>query len=173
MTSHSFVDESKHGLYLLVAVLIQPAMLARTRRELGAMVLPGQRRIHFYKERDDRRSMIANRLADLPAEAVIYQVSRSDREARDRCLTALIRDHLERNVQRLVLERDDSRVDSDRRLMRQAIRLASAEDRFAYSHLRAHEEPLLSFPDAIAWCWTHGGHWRAKVKGMVTEVFHA
>jgi hypothetical protein len=56
--THSFVDESKGASYLLVAALIQPPHLALIRKAIEEMVLPRQRRIHFYQERDSRRSQI-------------------------------------------------------------------------------------------------------------------
>jgi len=36
--------------------------------------------------------------------------------------------------------------------------------------LRAHSEPLLAIPDAIVWCWQRGGHWKARVSAMISEV---
>jgi hypothetical protein len=39
-----------------------------------------------------------------------------------------------------------------------------------YEHLRAHEECLLSVPDAVAWCWSHRSGWRERVRGIVTDV---
>jgi hypothetical protein len=35
---------------------------------------------------------------------------------------------------------------------------------------RAEHELLLAVPDAIAWCWTKGGHWRDRVQPLATEV---
>jgi hypothetical protein len=36
--------------------------------------------------------------------------------------------------------------------------------------MRAYEESLLAIPDAIAWSWAKGGHWRARVSEIVTDV---
>jgi len=77
VTAHSFVDESKSPSYLMAAAMVRPANLSRLRQEMAAMVLPRQRRIHFNNERDSRRSQIMGRLAELPIEAVIYEVSHS------------------------------------------------------------------------------------------------
>ncbi len=171
MITHSFVDESKTSTYMLVAVFIRPANLAPLRRELASLVLPRQRRIHFHAERPDRRSQLIDLFVEMPLEAAIYETPRGmEKAARDGCLAMLIRDHLERDVRRLVLERDDSRVDSDRKLLHDEVTRAGSADRLSYEHLRAYEEPLLAIPDAIAWCWARGGHWRVKAKRVVTCV---
>jgi hypothetical protein len=70
----------------------------------------------------------------------------------------------------LVLESDESNVESDRRVIRQEIARAQALDHMIYEHIRAFEEPLLAVPDAIGWCWAKGGHWRIKVKSLVAGV---
>lgn len=52
----------------------------------------------------------------------------------------------------LVLERDDSVFELDRKVLYRAVRQSEGGD-LRYEHLRAREEPLLVIPDAIAWCW--------------------
>jgi hypothetical protein len=41
---------------------------------------------------------------------------------------------------------------------------------FAYAHLRGKEDLLMCIPDAIAWCWSRGGEWRARVAVYTTEI---
>jgi hypothetical protein len=173
VTTHSFVDESKRRLYLLVVASIRTANVSRVRQAISGLVLPNQRRIHFYHERDNRKSMIMSRLSELPIEATIYQAAKVDSHARSRCLTLLIRDQLKRDVRRLILERDNTQVDADRRLLHREVHMAGAAGRIIYDHLRAHEEQLLAMPDAIAWCWAQGGHWRVKAKSLVSDVIEA
>lgn len=72
-------------------------------------------------------------------------------------------------AQMLVLERDDSILRLDRQLLYQQVREHDCVE-LEYRHLRAHEEPLLAIPDAIAWCWQRGGPWRDRVRELVTEV---
>ncbi|HEX6684851.1 MAG TPA: hypothetical protein VF062_18830 [Candidatus Limnocylindrales bacterium] len=72
-----------------------------------------------------------------------------------------------------MLERDDSHAEADRRLLRAELQAAGAADRLTYEHVRAYEEPLLAIPDAVAWCWVKGGHWRVKAKQMVTAFNQA
>ncbi|GIH04746.1 hypothetical protein Rhe02_28130 [Rhizocola hellebori] len=172
MPVHSFIDESKRNSYLLAAALIAPAQLAKARRAIAALVMPGQRRIHFYSERDSRKSQIVTTIAELPLEVVLIEASGAIHEnaARGRCLHALIQDHIGRRVSRIVLERDESQVEADRRILRREIERHGLLDCVTYEHVRAHEEALLAIPDAIAWCWAKGGHWRVRVKALVAEM---
>jgi hypothetical protein len=172
MPIHSFVDEYKTCTYMLIAAMLRPGSVAAGRRVINSMVMPRQRRLHFHNERNSRRAFIIDRIAELPVEAVIYQARdpTDEKAARKACLTALIRDQLKRGAQRLVFEADESLVEFDRRLLNAEVRAHGAVDRVSYEQVRPFEEPLLAIPDAIAWCWARGGHWRVKVKQLVTDV---
>lgn len=50
------------------------------------------------------------------------------------------------------------------------VRELGCQDDHVYRHHRAHEEPLLALPDAIAWSWHRGGQWRKRVEPLVTAV---
>lgn len=39
-----------------------------------------------------------------------------------------------------------------------------------YEHRRAHVEPPLSLPDAVAWCWVRSGEWRRRIAPIVAHV---
>lgn len=69
----------------------------------------------------------------------------------------------------LVLEQDDSLLDWDRRQLYTLTRAAGLPG-MRYEHRRAATEPLLAIPDAIAWCWAKGGHWRRRVQPAVTTM---
>jgi hypothetical protein len=169
VTTHSFVDESKTPYFLFAAALIPASQVNAARQIVAGFVLPGQRRVHFKSERDSRRAQLMAQFTELSIQAVIYQARDrvNEKAARDRCLTALVRDHMTRRVQRLVIEREESRLHSDRLIIG-----AEAKD-LEFEHLRAHEDPLLAVPDGIAWCWGRGGHWRVKAKHLVTDVIEA
>jgi hypothetical protein len=47
---------------------------------------------------------------------------------------------------------------------------AGCRETLRYAHRRAASELLLAVPDAIAWCWAKGGHWRRRVERIVTDV---
>src|SRR5262245_41522963 len=104
MAFHSFVDESKYPSYLMVASLIRPAHLSHIRKAIAAMIMPGQRRLHFHNERESRKSQIMSRFLELPVEAAIYRTDeKHEGPARERILGLLARDHVARDVRRLVL----------------------------------------------------------------------
>jgi len=56
--AHIFVDETKDRGYLIAASVVLPRDLQPARAALRALLLPGQRRIHFTKEKDPRRRAI-------------------------------------------------------------------------------------------------------------------
>lgn len=70
---------------------------------------------------------------------------------------------------RVVLELDEVVRNIDRNVLYRSIRATGTTD-LRYEHLRAHEEPLLAIPDAIAWCWSRGGTWRARVRELVDTI---
>lgn len=172
MRPHVFVDETKERGLLLAAAVVVEGDVVGARREMRKLILPGQRRIHFHKEREERRSHIIAAVRALGVQTMIYDASRyrSVKPARDACLVALVTDLAKIAAARLVLEQDDSTAKADRDLLYREVRTAGIADQLRYDHLRAHEECLLAIPDAVAWCWAKGGHWRAKVRPMVTDV---
>ncbi len=170
---HAFVDESTVRGYLLAAVLLPASALVASRRQLRQLVLPGQRRIHFTKERDDRRQRILDVIVTLKPHVIIYDAtSHSDaRKGRALCLTQLIADLTEARAERVVIETDDAAIASDRAVLYEAVRSYGVEDSLRYDHLRAREEVLLALADAVAWCWNKGGKWRSRIeRHMVTTV---
>ena len=172
MSGHVFVDESKQRDYLLVAAGVMPGDLAGARRELRALVMPGQRRLHMKKERDARRSAIVDAIASIGATATIYNAGRPGRhelDAREICLRALVVDVSAAGRQMLVLEQDDSLLWWDQQRLIEITREVGCRDTLRYEHRRAEHELLLAVPDAIAWCWAKGGHWRDRVQPLVTE----
>ncbi|MEV0606628.1 hypothetical protein AB0I61_09690 [Polymorphospora rubra] len=151
-----------------------PAALNPARQAIKKLVLPKQRRIHFHKEKDARRWTILNAIIGLGAEVIIYDAAgqRSIKAARDACLTQLVADLAKINAARLVLERDDSTIQSDQQLLYREVRTAGMADEFRYDLMRAHEEVLLAIPDAVAWCWAKGGRWRLAAEQVVMEKRH-
>ena len=165
-----YVDESKRGRYLLVAVTVVDLQAAR--RAITDLILPGQRRLHMVRERDSRRRLILSTLVNLDLEAVVYDAGRDyreDREARGACLAALATDLLGRDA-RLVIEVDESELHADRLALYRATYGAGSATTLGYTHDRASHDPLLAIPDAIAWAWPQGGDWRRRVGSLVTTV---
>ncbi|MCZ7440270.1 hypothetical protein O7598_27995 [Micromonospora sp. WMMC241] len=171
MTAHVFVDETKERGLIVAAVVVPAADLAAARRVTRDLILPGQRRIHFHKERDDRRRQIIDRFLALPAHVVIFDAKahRNARGAREACLVSLVDHSAKIGAVRLVLERDDSTFRADQRLLFEQVRKCGVDGALRYDQLRAHEECLLAIPDAVAWCWAKGGRWRDSIRRMISE----
>lgn len=172
MSAHAFVDETMRGGYYLASAVLLPADLAQARKSINALILPGQRRIHFSRERDSRRREIITSIAALKPEVVLYDGSAhgDNRAARRACLESLVDDLAARGARRLVIEQDDSIWESDRRVLFAQTREVGCGSSLTYLHQRAHEECLLAIPDAVAWCWTRGGQWRGSVRPIVADV---
>ncbi|MEV5820471.1 hypothetical protein AB0L22_14985 [Micromonospora haikouensis] len=172
MNGHIFVDETKERGLLVVAVAVLPSDLTAARRTIRSLILPGQRRIHFHKERDDRRRQIIDAIDTLSAQAVMFDAKRhtNARTAREACLVELVEHSAKINAARLILERDDSTFLADQRLLFEQVRRAGIAGTFRYEQMRAHEECLLAVPDALAWCWAKGGRWRSSIRHMISEL---
>lgn len=168
--AHVFVDETKERGLLLTAAAMLPGDLQTARKHMRGLVMPRQRRIHFFREGDARRKQILDVIIALAPVCTIYDSSRHRRrQQREICLRALVADLASSRAQMLVLERDDSILDLDRRLLYQQVHDLNCPE-LRYQHLRAREEPLLTIPDAVAWCWQRGGHWRERVRELVADV---
>lgn len=172
MGQHIFVDETKERGLLLVAAVIEARDVGAARQAVSRLTLPGQRSIHFCKERDERRRLILAALRRLPISVTIHDATsiRGPKEARDACLRSLVADA--GKAERLVLELDDSRLKADREVLGLHLRRAALTGQLRYHHLRAHDDRLLAVPDAVAWSWAKGGEWREIVRPMVQTVHH-
>ncbi len=169
---HVFVDESKHRDYLLVAGVVVPSDLDAVRRTLRGLVMPGQRRLHMAKERDRRRRHIVDAIVAGGVTATVYDAGGGDRDelaAREACLRAVVVDAAVRSSPMLVLEQDDSLLWWDQQRLIEITREVGCRETLRYEHRRAREEMLLAIPDAIAWCWARGGHWRQQVEPVTTR----
>jgi hypothetical protein len=134
--------------------------------------LPGQTRVHFYRERESRKAAIVTAICKTNVVVDLYDASSlgDERLARAACLRQLVDHVVTCGAEKLFIERDDSLVASDRALLYDAIRKAGATGSLRYTHLRPSEEPLLWIPDAVAWCWTHK-HWRHRIRPIVRNVW--
>lgn len=172
MGAHIFADESKRHSFVLVAAVISPDDLAPTRRMVNSLRLPQQRRLHFVGERDSRRQHILQTLVAAGVQAVIYNGAGlgDEKIARDAAVARLTVDAIRMRAHRLVLELDDSVAAKDRSVIREQLIKAGTPDDLIYEHRRAHQEPLLSIPDAIAWSWSKAGAWRKRIEPLISEV---
>lgn len=175
MTDHVFIDESKQRAYLLVAAVVVPSDLKPSRQILKGLLLPNQRRIHMKDESNGRRRTIASSIATMGITATVYQAGQDHRTqlaCRRACLAHLVKDRANAQRSRLVIDRDESLVPRDRQCLIDAMRVHGLDSsRLTYEHDKAHHEPLLALPDAIAWCWAKGGYWRSYVRDVVEQVY--
>ncbi|WP_053206261.1 hypothetical protein [Jiangella muralis] len=167
MPLHAFVDESFSGDYVVVAALVPAGKVNAARAALRAVLRPGQRRIHFKDERPPRKDRVLSVIDHLEVTATVY-VTTNERKARGVCLERMVPDLAAAGVSRLVLERDESLARFDRQVLARLAREYCPD--LVYEHQRAHSDLLLCVPDAIAWCWAKGGHWRDRVAGCTTEI---
>jgi hypothetical protein len=169
---HGFVDESSRQGYLVCAVVLAPEDLALTRRELKALCLPGQQRIHMKSEGASRRRAILSAVARMQVQALMYEVPagrRSERAARDDCLRRLVPDLLRLEVGRLMIESCDQNH-QDVQVVSDAVAKAGAHDSLQYLHGRPGIEPLLWLPDILAWAYGRGGDWFRRTGDVVREI---
>lgn len=168
------MDESKARRYILVATLVDSQEISQARSEMRALLLPGQRRIHFSKESHARRQSILRTITKLDLRAWVYVTDSkpSQVNARRRCFERLIPDLIQGGAQELVIERDTSMLGHDRQVLSSSTNAAGVTGTFRYRWLQAHEDAMLWTPDALAWCCAAGGSWRAwlPMKTTVTEV---
>src|SRR5207249_2548282 len=100
VTVHAFVDESaRNGRYLIAAAVVDPSNLRRLRQSMTGLLLPGQRELHFYREKVVRRRQLADTVARFPVEVHLYCRSwtRRPEPARQECMERLAYDLLARD----------------------------------------------------------------------------
>ena len=155
-----FVDESKSKDYILAMTLILPKDLRDARQQLKKLRRPGQTRLHFSKEKDGRRREILTHLSSMHFETHFYVTSQKHQaSACAECLTDLVENLAELRVHRLVIERDHSYEDSDKKLIRENLLRLGLIDQLEYVHEDPSSEPCLWVPDAMAWVRYKGGDW--------------
>ncbi|MCL2515968.1 MAG: hypothetical protein FWD85_03930 [Microbacteriaceae bacterium] len=169
--SHVFVDESKARGYLFAATVVAPANLSIARRELVAMRRPRQDRIHFKTESESSRRSLLSRMSSLDLSVTVYLVAGLGHKAsREACVTALVDDLIDSRAARLILERDESLEQADRRMIAALLRSRDASGVFEYQHQAAKAEPLLWVSDAVAWAHQAGGDWIRRVATLTASV---
>jgi hypothetical protein len=173
VTVHAFVDESaRNGRYLIAAAIVDPAQVSQLRRTMLKFLLPGQRELHFYRERPARRRLLADAIARLPVEVHIYLRSwwRDDEPARQECLARLVRDLLDRQAHRLVIDTRNTQDINDKRTLRRILGPHPSSSLLVYEHVDSTTESLLWIADVVAWCHGAGREWRKRVDPITAAV---
>lgn len=173
MPVHAFADESRRGsTYLIAAAIAHPADLRCLRRTLRGLLLPGQREVHFKREKEPRQREIADAISRLPVQVQVYRSScgRHDETARQACIVRLTRDLLDRRAHRLVIDSRSNRDVHDRSTIREVISQYRHDTPLAYEHVASTSEPLLWVADSAAWCVEAGSGWRRRIAPVVASV---
>ncbi len=170
---HAFADEShRRGEYLICAVTVATSDLGRTRSELRALRLSGQRRLHFADEGDRRRRSLLSAMSQLGVQTHVFVADDRDQAlSRERLIRAMIPLLREQGVQRLVLDSRQGQDHKDRATIHELVGSAPRPE-FEYTHLPSASEPLLWVPDAVAWAYGRGGQWRQQIRrlGLLGQV---
>lgn len=165
MTTHAFIDEStRRGTYLICVATCVSSELAGARQALRGLLLPGQRRLHFATESDRRRRLILSRLSELASASVVYLAEHRDQPAaRAAILERAAKELHGDGVTGLTIESRSGQDHNDRAVIYQAL---GPDPVLAYRHMTAAEEPMLWVPDAIAWAYGRGGHWKRQLERL-------
>jgi hypothetical protein len=173
MPVHAFVDESRRGSrYLLATAIAEPTNLRLLRRDVRGLLLPGQRELHFKREKDYRRRQIAAAITGLPVEVRVYARSceRNEEPARQACLRYLARDLLDRGAHRLVIDSRDELDTNDELTIRTVVTGHPHRTRFVYEHVDSTSDPLPWVADMAAWCFGASGRWRKQLSPILASV---
>lgn len=173
VTVHAFVDESaRPPQYLIAAAIVEPSRVRLLRQSMRALLMPGQRELHFKKEKPIRRRALADAVARLPVEVCLYSQSwqRHDEPARQACMAQLVSDLLARGAQRLVIDTCNVRDAHDERTLRGALGPLPSESQLVYEHVDSTSESLLWIADIAAWCFGAGREWRKRIDPVVSTV---
>jgi hypothetical protein len=167
-----YVDESKARGFRFAGAVVPTRDAARCRVVMASLRTGPTHRIHFKKERDSTRKAVLSAIEQLPIDHVLVEVIPRSGPAppREKGLIALAQFARSVGADALVLERDPSNAERDRRVLFDALGRRVNEKPTTYHHVAATEEPLLWIPDAVAWSWTRGGEWRKRVKGLRLQV---
>jgi hypothetical protein len=136
------------------------------------MLLPGQRELHFKREKEPRQRRLVAAMSRLQVDVHIYLLTceRKEEFVRQACVSRLARDLLERGAHRLVLDSRDQLDTKDEATIRAVVAHHPHHTRFVYEHVDSTSEPLVWIADAAAWCFGAGGHWRRQIEPVVAAV---
>ncbi len=164
---HAFADEShRKGKYLICAVTVTTTELDQTRRELRALRMSGQRRLHFADEGDRRRRSLLSEMSKLTIQTHVFVADDRDQTAsRQLIIRRMIPLLREQGVKRLVMDSRQGQDHKDRATIHGLVGSAPRPV-FEYTHLPSASEPLLWVPDAVAWAYGRGGQWHQQIQAL-------
>ncbi len=165
-----FVDESKARGYYIVAAATARGDVPTIEKTLRSLRHGGRSSIHFNME-GNRRDLLLREFCKLDVRVTIYVMKGvKDRVARPLLLQELVTDLVAGRAADVVLERDASVEDVDRRIIRGKLDQLGALNTLKYSHRNRGEQPLLWIADAAAWYHQAGSPWTGKIASIVERV---
>lgn len=165
-----FVDESKARGYYIAAAATARGDVPTIEKTLRSLRHGGRSTIHFTQE-SNRRDLLLREFCKLDVRVTIYVIEGAkDRIARPRLLQELVADLVSGGAADVVLERDESVEDIDRRIIRAKLDQLGALGTLTYGHRNKTEQPLLWVADAAAWCHQAGAPWTGKVASIIERV---
>lgn len=140
--------------YILGAVIADATTAENAREKMANLLLPGQRKVHWYDESRRRRDQIIDSLIDCSLDGVVVARAGADDERDERrrrkCFEHFAMQLVDRNVTHLELE-SRGRV-ADRRDMEMVRALGASHvipTSFRVTHTPGPQEPLLWAADAV------------------------
>lgn len=167
---HLFIDESSRRNYYFSVAIVGPTDLASARQSMRGLLLRGQRSLHMKDESDPRRRSILSAIATIDTRAVLFEcaLTAGHASAREDCLRAATEFAIQRRAVRMVLDRSDSTLRRDRRIIEEMLKKHGVStDSIQYDHRARHEEPLLWIADALAWSWGRPGEFGRRASQLL------
>lgn len=155
----AFVDESIRHLpppeYVMAGCVVRGEDLDDGRAAMTALLLRGQRRLHWRDESTARRRLVLDRIASLSLDIHVVRTSLHDptkqERARALCLRRLLWVLDGSGVVEVAIEGRQQRNDQrDRRTILRSQKGGETSPALRYRFPRPDEEPLLWIADAIA-----------------------
>jgi hypothetical protein len=170
VAQHAYVDESFEAAYLMAVIAVEGSDVAATRSRARQLRAPGAARFHMSSEGNARRNRALALIGEISPTVLVIEVSAETppHQRRARAMESVVNECLGRDAARVVFELDVSVIGRDRRTVAHALRAYGDAAPLAYDFIPGASEPLLWLPDAVAWAWARGGHWRRRLpEGLV------
>jgi hypothetical protein len=171
----AFSDESERAAVMLMSVvLVDPGEVNRARRQLRALLLGGQRRLHTSDESKARRRQILDVVAGidgLAATVIRYRRPEGIHKpaARHLLLQAATGLVIGSGVTSWTLDdQEPNQKQRDRAAIAHALAGVDRHLHPVYDHHPSVAEPILWAADAICWAVGAGRDWQARLTAVVT-----
>ncbi|WP_037190547.1 hypothetical protein [Rhodococcoides fascians] len=158
-TVEIFVDESRHGDYVLVAAVVTAGDLGRAKKVMRSLKPANRDRVHMHDEgRSSRAKIIAEFIRQRPVSSALVFTApirgRAERQVRTELLRALTRKAVELGANRILIE-SCAQDKQDRAAVLEVLVPLRAHDRVAVVVDAPRSNEMLWAADIIAWCYTH------------------